>query len=336
MDSPRATKLRKDVLLRAKITLSRRTLLCPTALQIRDKLDLDWIQSTAGGYSDVWKVLHHGEAFALKMIKFAQTNREKIEQQSLRELIVWSQLRHPCILPCLGIFNFDSAHPGFISPWMENGTLLEFVQKEGDGLSESHALSLVIGVAFLHVSNIVHADLKSGNVLVRDDGRAVVADFGLSKVAATTAAWSSQQTSSTPHGTWRYWAHEVLVKGCQNTAESDVYAWGCIAYEVYTRKVIWHGYNEPEIILNMNKQRLLPRPESMGNELWQLVSCCLKHKPERRPTMSKVVERLKELLGNYQDPAAFSDTLLRTFRPKSREPSMNSTWGEIRTFMNRS
>jgi hypothetical protein len=80
MDSPHATKLRKDVLLRAKITLSRRTLLCPTALQIRDKLDLDWIQSTAGGYSDVWKVLHHGEAFALKMIKFAQTNREKIEQ----------------------------------------------------------------------------------------------------------------------------------------------------------------------------------------------------------------------------------------------------------------
>ncbi|EEB91416.1 hypothetical protein MPER_10225, partial [Moniliophthora perniciosa FA553] len=108
-------------------------------------------------------------------------------QEYLREAIVWRQLRHPNILPCLGLYYLDRSQERIclVSPWMENGNLVQFLRDSprdsGNHLQLMH--DIASGLSHLHGLKIIHGDLKGLNILVTQSHRACIADFGLSHVA---------------------------------------------------------------------------------------------------------------------------------------------------------
>ncbi|PVF91010.1 kinase-like protein, partial [Serendipita vermifera] len=156
-----------------------------------------------------------------------------------RELQTWWRLRHPNILPLLGYIHEDDTNEiyrALISPWMENKTAAEYIQRD---LSPSQRLNLfgdvINGLQYLHNFQpvIVHADLKPYNVLITETGVGQICDFGL--VRLLQEDMPTGLTTTTAHtGTTRYLAYELVrnMGKAVPTAATDIYALGCLGMEV--------------------------------------------------------------------------------------------------------
>ncbi|EEB99358.1 hypothetical protein MPER_00976 [Moniliophthora perniciosa FA553] len=79
---------------------------------------------------------------------------------------------------------------------------------------------------------IIHGDLKGVNILMRPSGRPCIADFGLARVADSKVRKMSSSTDAHHLGTIRWLAPELLRDDGRTTKSSDMYAFGCVCYEV--------------------------------------------------------------------------------------------------------
>lgn len=145
------------------------------------------------------------------------------------------------------------------------------------------------GLRFLHAATpqVIHGDMKASNVLVDSRFRAKVADFGLSQ---------KRQLAAT--GTPFWMAPELLRGESKNTAASDMYSFGVILYEVFSRKEPYEGENPKEVLLlvadkNVNKRP--PLPTACPPPLQSLMTDCLHGNSESRPTAEEVDTRIKRI-----------------------------------------
>ncbi|KAJ7132597.1 kinase-like domain-containing protein, partial [Mycena epipterygia] len=95
-----------------------------------------------------------------------------------KEALWWARLDHPNILPFLGV-NEEMFHPSFclISPWMDNGNVMSFLEKNGGFDRSKAALDVARGMQYIHELDppIVHGDIRGANILVTDDLRCCLA-----------------------------------------------------------------------------------------------------------------------------------------------------------------
>lgn len=152
----------------------------------------------------------------------------KLHLEFQSEIRLLSKFRHPCILPIMGVVIENGKEPMLITELLEIGSLASLIRNEtvvlGADLMMPIIQDIAHGLLFLHGSTppVVHADLKSANVLVSNSFRAKVADFGLSvkHVACGTPV------SMAPE----------LLRGGKPTQSSDVYAFGIVLYEIFSRQ----------------------------------------------------------------------------------------------------
>ncbi|KIK41408.1 hypothetical protein CY34DRAFT_85515, partial [Suillus luteus UH-Slu-Lm8-n1] len=157
-----------------------------------------------------------------------------------RELGTWKRLSHKNILPLLGIARGFSPSISMVSPWCENGSLAAYLQKP-EGITMFDRLRLLqdvtSGLHYLHGIPVVHGDLTPNNVLLNNDKRAVLTDFGLSSMLGDITGFSYLQRSCAQPGAIRYSAPELLMlrdsdASIQPNIRSDVYSFGCLALKV--------------------------------------------------------------------------------------------------------
>jgi len=156
------------------------------------------------------------------------------------EFQILSSLRHPNIVDVLD-YGFDSEQkPYFTMELLSNSSQL-LVSSIEYTLEQSieHIIDILQALAYLHRRGVVHRDLKPENVLIHND-RVVVLDFGLA--VSTKYSINTLDSSS---GTVTHMAPEVLM-GEEATSRSDLYAVGCIAYEMLTGR---HPFNVYELDL---------------------------------------------------------------------------------------
>lgn len=82
-------------------------------------------------------------------------------QYFAREMIVWSKLRHVNVIELLVYLYDEARNPMFVSEWMENGTALDYVKNCPTANVFQLALGIARGLDYLHLSNVVHSDIKS-------------------------------------------------------------------------------------------------------------------------------------------------------------------------------
>ncbi|KIO27673.1 hypothetical protein M407DRAFT_35604, partial [Tulasnella calospora MUT 4182] len=146
-----------------------------------------------------------------------------------KELLVWSGLgAHPGIAKFLGFYaNLDRSEAWLLSPWEPYGNVAEFILKQELEVPErlSLAYDTVDALAFLHGLDppVCHGDIKSANVLVNSNCRAVLCDFGLARLHED-GGFRRLETSTGFKGSIRWCSPEVL-DGQPRTPTSDVYAW---------------------------------------------------------------------------------------------------------------
>ncbi|CAE6407773.1 unnamed protein product [Rhizoctonia solani] len=146
-------------------------------------------------------------------------------QHSAHEIYAWSKCSHSNILQLLGFTRYKE-HILLVSPWMKNGSLVQYIDQNPRFDRFQPSLELASAVAYLHDVGIVHGDIKSDNVIISDDGHVQLGDFG----SASLLEYASVSFTNTGfHGTLRFMAPEIL-KGEQPTKESDVYALGMVSH----------------------------------------------------------------------------------------------------------
>ncbi len=192
------------------------------------------------------KVLHRGLAAAVGSDRF------------LSEIRVTANLQHPHILPL-----FDSGEAGgnvfYVMPFVEEESLQDKLERERQ-LPVEEAISITADVAdalhYAHRQDVIHRDIKPGNILLQE-GRALVADFGIA--LAVSAAGSARLTQTgVPLGTPRYMSPEQAKGERTPDARSDLYSLGCVLYEMLTGEAPHTGDSVEEVLLK--KLTLVPSP----------------------------------------------------------------------------
>ncbi|KAJ6447773.1 kinase-like domain-containing protein, partial [Mycena sanguinolenta] len=144
---------------------------------------------------------------------------------------IWSKLKHPNVLPFLGLYDVGQATPILVSPFCKFGHVGHYVRNHSKANRIQLVHDMAAGLKYLHDLDIAHGNLKVANVLVTSSFRACIADFGLSSIVNGMS--SLQLTNSSMRargGTLRYQAPELLNRGHHNS-QSDVFAFACVAYE---------------------------------------------------------------------------------------------------------
>ncbi|KAL3910117.1 MAG: hypothetical protein SGILL_007816, partial [Bacillariaceae sp.] len=230
-----------------------------------------------------------------------------LKTQFIDEMRYLSKLRHPNVTTVMGAV-VDRDDPKLVMELMTHGSLYDLLHNETIQLDGEQILPILrditSGLRFLHAAEpqVIHGDLKASNILVDDRFRAKVSDFGLTQKQRLGAA-------GTPYWT----APEVILGQTSNTAESDVYAFGIILYELYSRKHPYEGEQfetvlrevcDPEI----NKRPTLPEG-SCPVEIQAMMADCLDTDPTKRPTFEELDLRLKKLDVDSVHPGGLVQSL---------------------------
>ncbi|KAF8198717.1 kinase-like domain-containing protein, partial [Mycena galopus ATCC 62051] len=178
---------------------------------------------------------------ALKVLRIFQDLTDDalktLHRKFCEEALVWRSLDHPNIAPFLGVDSSMISLPtvAMVTCWMPHGSVMSYISQNSP--CSPYAMQLlrgcIAGLAYLHSVDIVHGDLRGGNVLVDNDGHARLTDFGLARFVD-----SNTSVSSTRSGSPRWMAPELMVPPAgqpfRRTQASDVWAFGCVCCEVWT------------------------------------------------------------------------------------------------------
>jgi len=153
-------------------------------------------------------------------------------ERFLSEIKTTANLQHPHILPL-----FDSGAADsflfYVMPFIEGESLRDRLNREKQ-LPINDAVRIATEIAgaldYAHRHNVIHRDIKPENVLLHD-GRALVADFGIA-LAASKAGGTRMTETGMSLGTPTYMSPEQAMGEREITARSDVYALGCVTYEM--------------------------------------------------------------------------------------------------------
>ncbi|MGE3617215.1 MAG: serine/threonine-protein kinase, partial [Gemmatimonadales bacterium] len=175
--------------------------------------------------------LRHDRKVALKVLRpelAAAIGAERF----LAEIRTTAALQHPHILPL-----FDSgAADGFlfyVMPFVQGETVRDRLQREKQlpvGEAVRIATEVAAALDYAHRHGVIHRDIKPENILLHD-GSALVADFGIA-LAASTADGVRMTETGMSLGTPSYMSPEQAAGEREITARSDVYALGCVLYEM--------------------------------------------------------------------------------------------------------
>jgi serine/threonine-protein kinase len=244
---------------------------------------------TALGRPVVVKVLSPDLAGDLNMDRFR------------REVRLAATLQHPHIVPLLAAGEMGGV-PYYTMPFVEGESLRERLRVAG-ALPLGEALSILRDVAkalaYAHARGVMHRDIKPDNVLL-SGGVAVVTDFGIAK-AISSSSTSGTRTSLTMKGmavgTPAYMAPEQAAADPGTDHRADLYAFGCMAYELFTgqppfadlaphRRLAAQAAGPPPPISSFRPD--VPRP------LHVLVMRCLEKDPAARPQRANELSEVLE------------------------------------------
>ena len=183
---------------------------------------------------------------AVKLLRPEAAADADLADRFRREALAATVLRHPNIVACLDT-GTDDGQPYLVMDLVDGEDLAERL-KRGGRLAPTHAARIGLDVAralgVAHVRGIVHRDVKPGNILLASDGRAMVTDFGIARLAADAEAARPGTTLGSVH----YFSPEQA-KGATTTPASDVYGLGLVLYEAMTGARAFGGETTDAIAL---------------------------------------------------------------------------------------
>src|SRR5947209_16711271 len=200
--------------------------------------------------------------------------RERFQQEA-RSV---AHLKHPNILEIFD-FGYEDGLAYLVLELVDGGTLADRLGQPLDLREAVRLLSQVAGALdHAHQHGILHRDIKPSNILIHTDGTAVLADFGLAKMAGSLRRLTS---SGTVMGTPEYMSPEQAADEPIGPA-SDLYSFAVVAYEMLTGRVPFHA-ETPAAILLSHVTKPMPSTRELRGELSAHIEEVLRRALAKRP-----------------------------------------------------
>lgn len=227
---------------------------------------------------------------AIKVLFPHLSRRREIVQRFQREARAAARLRHPAILQTFDVGGGEGGEPPYIVMELVQGRSLQEHQIErGPLLAELVACAGVVvaeALAVAHQAGVIHRDLKPANLLVTDDGRLLLADFGVARVELDE---SLATRTGAVLGTPAYMSPEQAT-GEDVDARSDVYSLGATLYHLATGAPPYAG-SAMKVMSQLATPGALVTPQqrraAVGRPLSNAILELMAHEPERRPASAR-------------------------------------------------
>ena len=259
----------------------------------------------SGGMGEVYKArdLRLARDVAIKVMASHVAADPIMRQRFETEARAVAALSHPSIRSIHELAIADGV-PFAVMELLEGETLRERLQRGAMPWRDAvHAtVSVADGLAAAHAKGIVHRDLKPENVFVTADGALKILDFGLAlqRMAAAEVATGTQTAVGLVLGTLGYMSPEQ-VTGDTVDGRSDIFATGCLLYEMLTGSKLFGGVSPQETVAGLLREgpRDLKAVTTLAPpELRTILSRCLERRPERRfESASHLAAALRGLLS---------------------------------------
>lgn len=277
-------------------------------------------QIGSGAMSTVLQVEQDGQTYALKILRKSMFSGSQSEEarlaRFLREADILSKVNHPNVVRIYRAgFSSDGKTPYILLEYVDGKPLTEFIKNESLNLEEKLFILKQTAQALdaVHCQDIIHRDVKPGNILITKENKVKLSDFGIAKLAGSSLTLPHEMLGSPA-----YMAPEAFENDARLTSVSDIFSFGILAYELITGVKPFHCDSVPGMIKAIQESRP-PRPCKFVHDLPQpiedfLAKLLKKDPAERYQNMKQVINGINVILGNGQIvESVFTNTLKQIF-----------------------
>ncbi len=262
-----------------------------------------------GGMAEVWRAfdLQLARTVAVKLLKPQLAADSTLAERFRREAIATANLNHFNIVTAYDAIEHEGRQ-ALIMEFVEGKSLRELLDTNTQlesKLVQHIGVSVCAALEAAHDQDIIHRDVKPGNILLTKEGHVMITDFGIAKILGEGGDLTSENIMM---GTAKYLAPEQ-VKGDTLDERADLYSLGIVLYECLVGKVPFHGKNDTETAL----ARLQREP--------RLITTL---RPNVNPQLAAVVHKLlaREPRNRFRSAAEVRTALSKINAPVAREPEV--------------
>lgn len=245
-----------------------------------------------GGFSEVWLAFDERSRVdvVLKVYASTQDLGEEGVRMFRKEFGIVCNLNHSNILKPF-TFDIHEGSPYIVLPFCEKGSAAGLIGKITEPELWTFAEQVAAGLAYLHRHNIIHQDIKPGNVLINADGQYLITDFGISTGLRNTIRKSSgTQNVAAGSGTTAYMSYECLAPKPVNVIARDIWAFGATLYELATGNVPFGEYGG--FSQKAEKGRVPWVEGEWSDDMQGLIRECLAFNAWDRPGAEEILEKI--------------------------------------------
>ena len=253
-------------------------------------------QLEEGGLSKVYKVQNKLDKnfYVIKKIPIKSNSPEELKSIENESLIL-KEIESEYIVKYIDSF-IENEHYNIVMEYCENKDLKSFInfhknkeQLINEEVIYNIALDICSGIKEIHSKNLIHRDLKPENLFISKDYIIKIGDFGISKKLI------NMNYANTQKGTFHYMAPEIL-NGQKYDKRIDIWALGCILYELFTLEFCFDCANYVGLINNIIKGNHGKIDTDIYNDEWQnIIDSLLKVDYHERPDIDEVIKRIKKI-----------------------------------------
>ncbi|MFO0575621.1 MAG: serine/threonine-protein kinase [Polyangia bacterium] len=287
-----------------------------------------------GGMATVYEACDPrlNQRVAIKVLHAAMAASPDLVARFEAEARIVNGIRHPGIVLIYDLARLRDGAVYHVMEFLDGETLAQRLQRRGASrlsMEEIYRIGRQIAdtLCTVHLHGIVHRDLKPDNLMLVPDAlipggaRVKILDFGLAKILNDNAKPSSIDTQvGTGFGTVDYIAPEQILDARNTNDRADVYALGCVLFELAVGHPPFVGDNNVQILgahLTKPAPDLSEHAAELPRQFAALVSSMLAKEPEQRPAMRYVVQQLDVIWNGWR--AQSSHTMIM---PPGRLPEL--------------
>ncbi|XP_064601071.1 uncharacterized protein LOC135467238 [Liolophura sinensis] len=249
-----------------------------------------------GAFGTVWCGLTgEGELIAVKQIELNTSDMEKAKREYEKiqeEVELLKTLTHKNIVGYLG----TSFEDNFVSIYMQfvpGGSIASVLARFG-ALEERvfclYTKQILEGVEYLHQNDVIHRDIKGGNIMLMPTGVIKLIDFGCAKRMCINLSMSRSQILKSMKGT-PYWMAPEVVNETGHGRKSDIWSIGCTVFEMATRKPPWSDMSPLAAIFAIGCDKPIPQlPDHFSKDVRDFVNKCLTRDQNERMSATEALQ----------------------------------------------
>ncbi|XP_008683851.1 serine/threonine-protein kinase Nek1 isoform X1 [Ursus maritimus] len=266
------------------------------------------------------KSTEDGRQYVIKEINISKmSNKER--EESRREVAVLANMKHPNIVQYRESFE-ENGSLYIVMDYCEGGDLFKRINaQKGILFQEDQILDwfvqICLALKHVHDRKILHRDIKSQNIFLTKDGTIQLGDFGIARVLNSTV-----ELARTCIGTPYYLSPEICENKPYNN-KSDIWALGCVLYEMCTLKHAFEAGNMKNLVLKIISGSFPPVSLHYSYDLRNLLSQLFKRNPRDRPSVNSILEKgfIAKRIEKFLSPQLIAEEFcLKTFSKFGAQP----------------